>query len=64
MLLPVGVQWNGSSDAMNINYTGESESSVPLDIDVLERDDEDGSLAFGPNDVLSGRHKLSFNHSR
>ena len=49
---------------MNINYTGESESSVPLDIDVLEKDDaEDGSLAFGPNDVLSGRHKLSFNHS-
>ena len=48
---------------MNINYRGDSEqSSLPLD--VLERDElDDESLAFGPNDVLSGRHKLSFNHS-
>lgn len=45
---------------MNINYIGESESSVPLE--AMERQDEE--LSFGPNDVLSGRHKLSFNHSK
>lgn len=46
---------------MNVNYSGTSESSVPLDsLDKKESGEE--NLAFGPNDVLSGRNKLSFNH--
>lgn len=48
---------------MNVDFNnGESEKSL-ANAPALERTDSgDGSLAFGPNDVLSGRNKLSFNH--
>lgn len=55
------VQGNGDAN-MNVNYNGMSDSSVPLD--ALSGSVTMGSsYAFGPNDVLSGRNKLSFNHS-
>jgi len=48
---------------MNVKFNGASETTRSMDPPALDRTDSgDGSLGFGPMDVLSGRNKLSFNH--
>ena len=49
---------------MNINVEGTESESSSVPVESLDNQVQPEKRVLGPNDVLNGRTKLSFNHSK